>query len=111
MGYNDITHLVFPLQFHNTGKIQERPLHAVQALDNDQNLFPRAVRLRLALTDDLPEQRLERFYIVVLEHPYIRTAQSHTKTNRRMIQLVGDDKATFGDECGNDRGVGSKTHR
>jgi len=28
-----------------------------------------------------------------------------------MIQLVGDDEATLGDECGNDRGVGRKTHR
>jgi hypothetical protein len=28
-----------------------------------------------------------------------------------MIQLVGDDEATLGDECGNDRRVGRKTHR
>lgn len=69
------------------------------------------MRLWLALTDDLPEQRLESFYIIVLEHPYIRTTQSCTKTNRRMIQLVRDEEATFGDECGNDRGVGRKTHR
>ena len=69
------------------------------------------MRLWLALTDDLPEQRLERFYTVVLEHPYIRTTQPRTKTNRRMIQLVGDEEATLGDECGNDRRVGRKTHR
>jgi hypothetical protein len=110
-GYSDVTHLVLLLQLHDTGKTQNRPFHAVQALDNKQNLFPWAVRLWLALTDDLPEQRLERFYIVVLEHPYIRTTQSRTKTNRRMIQLVGDEEATLGDECGDDRGVGRKTHR
>jgi hypothetical protein len=110
-GYSDVTHLVFLLQFHDTGKTQERPFHAVQALDNNQNLFPWAVRLWLALADGLPEQRLESFNIVVLEHPYIRAAQSYTKTNGRMIQLVGDDEATLGDECGNDRGVGRKTHR
>ena len=69
------------------------------------------MRLWLALTDDLSEQRLERCYIVVLETPYIRTTQSRTKTNRRMIQLVGDEEATLGDECGNDRRVGCKTHR
>lgn len=69
------------------------------------------MRLWLALADDLPEQRFERFYIIVLEHPYIRTTQSRTKTNRRMIQLVGDEEATLGNECGNDRGVGRKTHR
>jgi hypothetical protein len=108
--YSDVTHLVFLLQLHDTGKIQERPLHTVQTLDKNQNLFPWAVRLWLALTDDLPEQRLESFYIIVLEHPYIRTAQSRTKTNRRMIQLVGDEETTLGDECGNDRRVGGKTH-
>src|SRR5258708_7811826 len=47
----------------------------------------------------------------MLEHPYIRAAQSHTKTDRCMIQLVGDDKAALGDECRNDRGVGRKSHR
>src|ERR1700679_387625 len=97
-GYSDVTHLVLLLQLHDTGKTQNRPFHAVQALDNKQNLFPWAVRLWLALTDDLPEQRLERFYIVVLEHPYICTTQSRTKPNRRMIQLVGDEEATLGDE-------------
>jgi len=110
-GYSNATHLVFLLQLYNTGKTQDRPFHAVQALDKNQNLFPWAVRLWLALTDNLPEQRLERFYIVVLEHPYIRTTQSRTETNRRMIQLIGDEEATLGDKCGNDRGVGRKTHR
>jgi hypothetical protein len=47
----------------------------------------------------------------MLEHPYIRAAQSRTKTNRRMIQLVGNYKAALGDKCGNDRGVGRKSHR
>ena len=89
--YSDETHLIFILQLHDTGKTQERPFHTVQALDNNQNLFPWAVCLWLTLTDDLPEQRLERFYIVVLEHPYIRTTKSRTKTNRRMIQLIGDE--------------------
>jgi hypothetical protein len=28
-----------------------------------------------------------------------------------MIQLVGDEEGTLGNECGNDRGVGRKTHR
>jgi hypothetical protein len=28
-----------------------------------------------------------------------------------MIQLIGDDEATLGDECGNNRRVGRKTHR
>ena len=110
-GWSDATHLVFLLQLHDTGKTQQRPFHAVQTLDNKQNLFPWAVRLWLALTDDLPEQRLERCYIVVLEHPDIRTTQPRTETDRRMIQLVRDEEATLGDKCGNDRRVGRKAHR
>ena len=108
---SDVTHLVFILQLHDTRKVHQRPFHAVQALDDNHNLFPWAVRLWLALADDLPEQRLERFYIVVLEHPYIRTTQPRAKTDRRMIQLVRNDEATLGDECGNDRRVGRETHR
>jgi hypothetical protein len=47
----------------------------------------------------------------VLEHPYVGAAQSRTKTNRCMIQLVGDDETAFGDERWYDRGICCKTHR
>jgi hypothetical protein len=69
------------------------------------------MRLGLTLTDNLPEKGLERFHVVVLEHPYVSAAQSCTITDRRMIQLVGDEEAALGDEGGYDCGVGGKAHR
>ena len=68
------------------------------------------MRLRLALTDNLPEKRLERFHVVVFEHPYVSTTQSCTITDRRMIQLVGDEEAALRDKSGYDCRVGRKAH-
>ncbi len=68
------------------------------------------MRLGLALTNNLPEQRLERLDVVMFERPHVRPAQSCTKTNRGMIVLVRDEKGAFRDKGRDDRRVGCKTH-
>ena len=61
------------IHVHTQGKGEERDIQKKTIL------FNRAARLWLALTDNLPEQRLERCYIVVLEHPDIRTTSRAPK--------------------------------
>ncbi len=61
------------------------------------------MRLRLALTDNLPEQRLERFHVVVFKHSHIGSAQSRTKPNRGMIIFIRDEEAAFRNKRRDDR--------
>ena len=46
----------------------------------------------------------------MLEHPDMGAAEPGTKTNRGMIELVGDDEGAFADESRDDGGVGGETH-
>ena len=50
------------------------------------------MRLRLALADDLAQQRLESLHVIVLEHAHICARETDTETDRGVIQLVRDDR-------------------
>jgi hypothetical protein len=53
---------------------------------------------RLALGDNLAEQRLKSLHVIMLERSNAGTAESDTESDRRMVELVGDDHASFVDE-------------
>src|SRR4051812_5772237 len=65
----------------------------------------------LALADRLPEDAFEMNDIIVLEGTECSTTETKSDTNRRVIVLVRDDKATFADESGEGSRVGGETHR
>lgn len=47
----------------------------------------------------------------MLEHPDIRSTDPDTKTNRRMIKLIGNNQAALSNKGGDERGIGGETHR
>ena len=108
---NEKTYLVFFLQLQNTWQVNDGPFHTIQAFDNKENLLPGTMRLRLALTYNFPEERLERLHVVMFENSHTSSAESCAKTNRGMIALIRDEKAPFRNKRRDDRRVGCKTHR
>ena len=105
------TDLILVLELDHTGQVDQSTFHTVETLDDDQNLLPWTMRLRLSLTDNFPQQRLEVVHIVVLEHANISPAQPNTEPDRSVVEFVRDDQAAFVDQRGDDCRVGRKTHR
>lgn len=62
------THLVLLFQRNNLWEQDCLPLHAVHALDNDDDLLPRAIYPGLPCNDAGPQQSLQVLHIIVLKH-------------------------------------------
>ena len=67
-------HLVFLLELEDLWQVHESSLHAVQTLDNQQDLLPRTVSLWLSLANDLPQQTFQALHVVMFEHSDAGTA-------------------------------------
>jgi hypothetical protein len=103
-------YLVLLLELEDCRQVDERALHRVQTLNDDHNLLPRPVRLRLALGDDFAEELLERAHVVVLVHAHARAREAHADADARVVELVRDDQAALADERRNDRRVRREAH-
>lgn len=67
--------------------------------------------LGLPLTNNLPQQRLQTLHIIMLEHPHIRSTQPDPKPNRRMVELIRDNKAPLTHQCRDKRRIRCEPHR
>jgi hypothetical protein len=66
---------------------------------------------RLALADNLPQQRLQTLHIIMLERPDMGSTQPYTEANGCMVKLIRDDQTPLPDKRWNERRIGRKTHR
>ena len=53
------------------------------------------MRPRLSLRDALPQQVLQILHIIVLVLPDYRAGKADSESYTRVIQLIGDDQASF----------------
>ena len=79
----ELTHPVLPLQGYNLRQGHNLPLHAVDALHNDQDLAPGPVCAWLTRRYAVSEQNLQVLYVVVPEHlhpacPHLTSASIST---------------------------------
>lgn len=105
------TRLVDVLELDDARQVDESALHRVQALDNEEDFLPRAVRAGLTLRDALPEEVLEVVHVVVLVLAHHGARQARAEPDRRVVELVRDDEAPFAHEGRERRRVGRKAHR
>ena len=84
--------LVLLRHFRYILQIADLALHAVDALDHDQDLAPRPPRARPAVRDGLPQYFFERLRVVVLEGPDESAGSAAPSDDRAMIELVTDNK-------------------
>lgn len=103
--------LVSLLELEDSGQIDHSSFHGVKALNDQKNLLPWAMSPRLTLTDALSEQIFEIFHIVMLVHPDHGARESSSESDRRMVQLVRDDEATFAHQRREGSRVGCESHR
>ena len=76
-----IAHLVPFLELHNCRDIAHTAFHAVQSLDNKQDLLPGAVSPRLALANTLAQEFLQVLHVIMLECPYNRATEADADTD------------------------------
>ena len=98
------------LDFDDFRQSQHFALHTVDALDENQDLAPRPIVVRLAVCNRVAHDALEVFWIVVLEDAHRRVGRSTTDDKRRVIVGVGDDQAALADERRQRRRVGRIAH-
>jgi len=86
--------LVLLLERHDFGQLGDRALHAVDALDANQDLAVGPVRLGLAVDDGLAQFALQVGHVVVLEDADLGAAQAAWESTysmkRNATRLVTD---------------------
>lgn len=102
--------LVLAFELQKSGQITHGTLHRVETLDNDQNLLPRAVSAGLSLRDSLAKNSFQIGHVVVLEGLDDSARQTSTHADGGVVQLVGDDQGTLGDQSRERAGVGDVAH-
>lgn len=103
-------YLILLLELDDLRELDNRTLHRVKTLDNDQDVLPGTVSSRLALRDGVAEDRLEICGIVVLEDTDKGARETGTKDKRVVVELIGNDEGALGGETGNGGTVGGITH-
>ena len=102
--------LVLLLDGDDLGQAHNGALHAVDALDHDQYLLPRAARDRMAFDDGLLQLGLQVDRVVVLEHLDRGARQARAEHQRRVIQLVAEYEAALADQSRYVERVGGEAH-
>ena len=92
--------LVLLRHFRDILQVADLALHAINALDHDEDLPPRPPRARPPVRDSLPQYFFERFRVVVLEGPDQSAGSSTTSDDRAMIELVAHDEVASSHEGG-----------
>lgn len=64
----------------------------------------------LSLRDDIPKKLFQIIEIVVLESPNGSSTKTNTESDRRMVELVRDDKRAFRDEGRYGGGIDGEAH-
>lgn len=65
----------------------------------------------LALRNDFPQQVLKHIHVVMLVPSHRCTTHPHTRTDRSVIELIGNHKTAFTNQRRDRSRVGSITHR
>mmetsp|Transcript_10372 Transcript_10372/g.30469 ORF Transcript_10372/g.30469 Transcript_10372/m.30469 type:complete len:231 (+) Transcript_10372:459-1151(+) len=86
--------LVLLRHFRDVLQVADLALHAINALDHDEDLAPRPPRPRSPVRDGLAQHLFERFRVVVLEGPDQGAGGPTPSDDRRVVELITDDQVT-----------------